>query len=429
MSVVLADRATFPRDKPCGGGLTTRAFLQSPVDPTPVVEEEVDLVELRFRYGASVERRAHAPVIRMTQRRRLDAFLLGAAREAGVTSARACASSSARRCGSTGSRSRQVSLSARTGPMASARADSVSGTTSSVALRSRGMSRRPRRTRALQAAGGDRVRRHSWRLRVGVSERRPRQRGCRRVGEGGAELARSPPAVSAMRTGSPRTSSNDVRGHRLPLRRHTTRIVSGRALLVGDAAGLIDPVSGDGMYECFVSASAREPGRSSNCWSGRASNLDPYAHGARRFAFVRCTVRRGCLEAGARSRASAPAGALARTQLVWRSVEQLLLAELIAPRGAAWQWRACPCAGSSSSGVLKEAVPAGTQAVAWPGQAAVGRLSDNLDVRELDRQRPEVGGRKPAGGGVRKEERVGAAPAHNAKARSRHDRESSVCAA
>ena len=49
------------------------------------MEEEVDIVELRFRYADSVERRAHAPVIRMTQRRRLDAFLLDAARQAGVT--------------------------------------------------------------------------------------------------------------------------------------------------------------------------------------------------------------------------------------------------------------------------------------------------------------------------------------------------------
>ena len=74
-SVLLVDRATFPRDKPCGGGLTTRAFKQCPVDPTPVVEEEVDLVELRFRYGDEVVRQAAQPVIRMTQRRRLDAFL------------------------------------------------------------------------------------------------------------------------------------------------------------------------------------------------------------------------------------------------------------------------------------------------------------------------------------------------------------------
>ena len=49
--MLLADKATFPRDKPCGGGLTTRAFIRCPVDPTPVVEETVDVVELRFRYG------------------------------------------------------------------------------------------------------------------------------------------------------------------------------------------------------------------------------------------------------------------------------------------------------------------------------------------------------------------------------------------
>src|SRR5580765_6277568 len=84
VSVLLADKATFPRDKPCGGGLTTRAFMRCPVDPTPVVEEKVDVVELRFRYRDSVERRARAPVIWMTQRRRLDAFLLDAAREQGA---------------------------------------------------------------------------------------------------------------------------------------------------------------------------------------------------------------------------------------------------------------------------------------------------------------------------------------------------------
>src|SRR6266516_3212404 len=83
-AVLLVDKAAFPRDKPCGGGLTTRAVTRCPVDPTPVVEELVDIVELRFRYGDSVERQARGPVIAMTQRRRLDAFLLDAAREVGV---------------------------------------------------------------------------------------------------------------------------------------------------------------------------------------------------------------------------------------------------------------------------------------------------------------------------------------------------------
>src|SRR5204862_7672470 len=84
LSVLLVDKATFPRDKPCGGGLTTRAFLRCPIDPTPVVEELVDVVELRFRYRDAVERRARRPVIAMTQRRLLDAFLLDAARDVGV---------------------------------------------------------------------------------------------------------------------------------------------------------------------------------------------------------------------------------------------------------------------------------------------------------------------------------------------------------
>jgi len=82
--VLLVDKARFPRDKPCGGGLTVRAVRQCPVDPSPVVEAEVDVLELRFRYGDAVERHAAQPVIWMTQRRRLDAFLLDAARERGV---------------------------------------------------------------------------------------------------------------------------------------------------------------------------------------------------------------------------------------------------------------------------------------------------------------------------------------------------------
>jgi flavin-dependent dehydrogenase len=45
----------------------------------------------------------------------------------------------------------------------------------------------------------------------------------------------------------------DVRGHRLPMRRLGSPAARGRVLLVGDAAGLVDPLSGDGIYEAFVS--------------------------------------------------------------------------------------------------------------------------------------------------------------------------------
>lgn len=46
----------------------------------------------------------------------------------------------------------------------------------------------------------------------------------------------------------------EVRGHRLPMRRLGAPAQQGPVLLVGDAAGLVDPLSGDGMYEAFTSA-------------------------------------------------------------------------------------------------------------------------------------------------------------------------------
>jgi flavin-dependent dehydrogenase len=45
----------------------------------------------------------------------------------------------------------------------------------------------------------------------------------------------------------------DLQGRRLPVRR-TTEAGGGPVLLVGDAAGLVDPLSGDGLYEAFLSA-------------------------------------------------------------------------------------------------------------------------------------------------------------------------------
>jgi flavin-dependent dehydrogenase len=45
----------------------------------------------------------------------------------------------------------------------------------------------------------------------------------------------------------------DLHGRRLPIRR-VTEAGRGPVLLVGDAAGLVDPLSGDGIYEALLSA-------------------------------------------------------------------------------------------------------------------------------------------------------------------------------
>jgi flavin-dependent dehydrogenase len=54
--------------------------------------------------------------------------------------------------------------------------------------------------------------------------------------------------------GVPFAALTDLKGHRLPMRPLGSAPAVGRVLLVGDAAGLVDPLSGDGMYEAFVSA-------------------------------------------------------------------------------------------------------------------------------------------------------------------------------
>ena len=83
-SVLLLDRATFPRDKPCGGGITGRAARLLPFAIDPVVEDVVSAVELRLSFGRTFERSGGEPLAYMTQRRRLDHFLVEKAAGAGA---------------------------------------------------------------------------------------------------------------------------------------------------------------------------------------------------------------------------------------------------------------------------------------------------------------------------------------------------------
>ena len=48
---------------------------QLPFSVEAVVEESLQTIELRLRYGSSYERTSPQPLVLMTQRRRLDAFL------------------------------------------------------------------------------------------------------------------------------------------------------------------------------------------------------------------------------------------------------------------------------------------------------------------------------------------------------------------
>jgi geranylgeranyl reductase family protein len=320
VSVLLVDKATFPRDKPCGGGLTARALRWCPVDPAPVVEEVVDALELRFRFGQSIVRHAREPLVLMTQRRRLDAFLLDAARKRGVEVregttidvTRAPADVVVAADGANGTTARTLGL-----------ADGIvhgvayEGNVSYATLPRERYARRAVVEFAAVPGGYGWVFPKGDHANVGVGGW---QSEGPRIREHLARVCRAHDLEPSQ--------LESVRGHRLPLRRPGVRIASARALLVGDAAGLIDPVSGDGMYECFVS-SKLAAAAVLDLLAGRATSLEPY-EGAVDAALMPLHNASWKLKR-ALDRWPRASWRIARTQLLWKTVERLLQGELSAP--------------------------------------------------------------------------------------------------
>jgi geranylgeranyl reductase family protein len=258
--VLLADRARFPRDKPCGGGLTGRALKHAPCGVEPVVEHVVDRFEVRLRYGRRFVRRGEKPLILMTQRRRLDAHLAERAAEAGadfrdgapVSELEPEATAVTARVGAARVRASVVVGADGANGVAAAAVGLGNGIVRGVALEGNVSWRRldedAYRGRAVVELGvvpGG----YGWVFPKGDHAN---------VGVGGwaseGAKIRDRLARLAAEHRVPLAALSDVKGHRLPMRRLGTPAASGRVLLVGDAAGLVDPLSGDGIYEAFVSA-------------------------------------------------------------------------------------------------------------------------------------------------------------------------------
>ena len=259
-SVLLADKATFPRDKPCGGGLTMRAVRLLPFDVDPVVEDRTTRVRFGLDFAQRFERRLDDPLVLMTQRVRLDAFLVEQAANAGADFRDAA---------------RVADLAVGDdGVRATVNGEKVAANYALLSDGANGTSTR--------AAGLDDGRDYGVALEANVpygvvSEDEYRGLLCLElanvpggygwvfpkadhvnVGVGGWE--REGPRLRAhlarfcREYGIPESSLENVRGYRLPLIHARARVAKGRVALLGDAAGLVDPLSGDGIYEAFLSA-------------------------------------------------------------------------------------------------------------------------------------------------------------------------------
>ncbi|MEX1255734.1 MAG: geranylgeranyl reductase family protein [Dehalococcoidia bacterium] len=257
--VLLLDRARFPRDKPCGGGVTVQAARAAGLDLSPVVERSIHGVRVSFRLGRPFERSSVEPLTYMTQRCRLDEYLAQQAAAAGVDFR-------------DGRAVREIEMSdgealvRANGDAYRARtlvgADGANGVVarplgltpigeSAVALEGNvsmdgDLAARWERTIALDFGGipGG----YGWlfpkgdHLNVGVG-------GWRFVGP----TLRDRLAALCRYLDLDETKLFALRGHHLPMRAPGAPITHGPALLAGDAAGLVDPLSGEGIHAAFTS--------------------------------------------------------------------------------------------------------------------------------------------------------------------------------
>jgi geranylgeranyl reductase family protein len=328
-SVLLVDRATFPRDKPCGGGVTGRAARLLPFSIEPVVEDVVDRLECRLHYGPHFERAARAPLALMTQRKRLDHFLLEKATAAGAN-VRDGVKVNDVRANALSVDGRNVQARIVIG------ADGCNGTTAraldlggeivhGVALEANfPHDARFAHAMVLELAvvrGG-----YGWVFPKGDHVN---------VGVGGDE-SEAPRLREHLRRLCEMHSidvdtATDTRGYRLPMRRPEGRLARGTTALIGDAAGLVDPFSGDGMYEAFLSAQLVTDA-ALRVLAGRAEGLEPYAEAVERRITPLTTAGWGAKRAF--DRFPRTTFAIARLPITFKVVEKLLRGDLSHPGAA-----------------------------------------------------------------------------------------------
>jgi geranylgeranyl reductase family protein len=257
--VLLLDKQKFPRDKPCGGGVTLRAASVQDVDLTPVIERTIYGARFSLRLGETFDRRFDRPLTYMTQRCKLDQHLVERAAEAGADlhDGEALREIDVRAAGVT-VRTDDDAYEARL----------LIGADGANGISGRGLGPRPEYEVAVALEGNVPFPNdvpEEWRdvvaldlggLAGGYGWVFPKADHLN-VGVGAWKYAsftlKPKLAELASRYGFEVAALENLRGHHLPVRRPGTPIARGPVALAGDAAGLVDPLSGEGIHMAFAS--------------------------------------------------------------------------------------------------------------------------------------------------------------------------------
>ncbi len=286
VDVVLLERSELPRYKACGGGLVERARKLLEVDVAPVIEHECMLVEVSFALsGRRYEVSREPGIVHMAMRAELDRLLVTAACEAGACLRSPCAALDLRETDS------HVLLETSGGPVTARFVIAADGAQSLVARRA-GWEAHPCLAPALEcevavdAASFARLSRsarfdfdrppggYAWvfpkraHLSIGVVRMR---RGAARLNEVLESYLQELAIVRVL--------SIERHGWTIPLAPRPGGLARGRVLLVGDAAGLADPLTGEGIGPALESGrlaaqalvdTALDPRRAAALYASRA---------------------------------------------------------------------------------------------------------------------------------------------------------------
>lgn len=281
LSVLLLDKEAFPRDKPCGGGVTARAARLLPFHLGPVIERSVHGMHFTFSRRGGFARDAAEPIFYLTQRCRLDHFLIEQAVKAGaVVRERTPLREVERRASHVIVRAGNQTFEGRT----LVAADGATGPT----VKRAGLAVRHWRIIALEGNITPNGRfPEQWRHRVGIDLGEV-SGGYHWLFPKGDHLNIGIGALPSMGS-TLRGRLDDIvrfygfdpallwglRAAPLPFRRPDAPLVDGPLLLVGDAAGLVDLLTGEGIYSAIWSgrAAAKHLAR---YLSGEAPDLEGY---------------------------------------------------------------------------------------------------------------------------------------------------------
>ncbi|NOU10905.1 MAG: geranylgeranyl reductase family protein [Nitrospira sp.] len=254
VAVAVIEKAAQPRYKTCGGGIVGRAMQALPLDVRHVIEQECHTAQLGFlRAGLSFTTHRPTPIISMTMRDQFDYALLSAGQAAGAVVHQQCAVESVSLHGDF------VTVATNRGTMKTKFVIAADGALSTVA-RTMGMADGRVLIPALEyevTVPPDQLDRfqntarfdfdllphgYAWtfpkRQHLSIGVLSTRQRGS----DLKSSIARY---LDVLGCGS--VTRVERHGFVIPIRPRRGPFVDKRTLLVGDAAGFADPVTGEGI--------------------------------------------------------------------------------------------------------------------------------------------------------------------------------------